>query len=84
MPTWRWWIENNATDNLSIDIDWDNAYNFGTSLKVTGKLSANADHLTRLYKTMISVESGDKFQLVYQDQYRKFYRSEARNNQCCR
>ena len=66
MPTWRWWIENNATDNLSIDIDWDNAYNFGTSLKVTGKLSANADHLTRLYKTMISVESGDKFQLVYQ------------------
>ena len=66
MPTWRWWIENNAADNLSIDIDWDNAYNFGTSLKVTGKLSANADHLTRLYKTMISVESGDKFQLVYQ------------------
>lgn len=66
MPTWRWWIENNATDKLSINIDWDNAYNFGTSLKVTGKLSANTDHLTRLYKTMIPVVAGDKFQLVYQ------------------
>lgn len=65
MPTWRWWIENNSTDNLKIELDWDDAYNFGTSLKVSGKLTANQDHLTRFYKTQIAVENGDKLQLIY-------------------
>lgn len=61
MPTWRYWIENRGT--LSVDIDWDDAYNFGSSLKVSGLLSAG-DHLMRLYKTMIPV-SGGKLRLVY-------------------
>ncbi|MFA6870783.1 MAG: PKD domain-containing protein [Bacteroidaceae bacterium] len=64
MPTWRWWIADN-TDNLSIDMNWDDAFNMGTSLKVTGKLSANADHLTRLYKTKLAISAGDKLELTY-------------------
>ncbi|MEG0994108.1 MAG: discoidin domain-containing protein [Bacteroidales bacterium] len=65
LPTWRWWIENNETDKLQFDLNWDDAYNVGTSLLVKGKLTANTDHITRLYKTNLVVASGDKLQLVY-------------------
>ncbi len=62
MPTWRWWIENRG--DLKADIDWDDAYNFGSSIKVNGKLTAG-DHLMRLYKTMIEVKNGGILRLVY-------------------
>lgn len=62
MPTWRYWIENKGS--LSVSIDWDDAYNFGSSLKIAGALSAG-NHLMRLYKTMIPVTAGGKLRLVY-------------------
>ena len=62
MPTWRYWIENK--EGLDVSIDWDDAYNFGSSLKIKGKLTAG-DHLMRLYKTMIPVTSGGTLRLVY-------------------
>ena len=62
MPTWRYWIENK--EGLDVTIDWDDAYNFGSSLKINGKLTAG-DHLMRLYKTMIPVTSGGTLRLVY-------------------
>lgn len=62
MPTWRYWIENKG--DLKVSIDWDDAYNFGNSLKIAGKLTAG-DHLMRLYKTMIDVTAGGKLRLVY-------------------
>lgn len=66
LPTWRWWVETSSDDNLSFSLDWDDAYNIGTSVLVTANsLTANTDHLTRLYKTRLAIESGDKFQLVY-------------------
>lgn len=62
MPTWRWWIENKG--DLKATIDWDDAYNFGSSVKFTGTLTSG-DHLMRLYKTMIPVNGGGTFRLVY-------------------
>lgn len=62
MPTWRWWFDNKT---LSADIYLDDAYNMGTSVKVSGALSADADHIMRLYKTRLAIASGDKIQLVY-------------------
>ena len=62
MPTWRWWIENKG--NLTASIDWDDAYNFGSSIKVSGTLTAG-DHLMRLYKTAIQVTNGGVLRLVY-------------------
>ena len=62
MPTWRYCIENK--EGLDVSIDWDDAYNFGSSLKIKGKLTAG-DHLMRLYKTMIPVTSGGTLRLVY-------------------
>ncbi|MEG0994312.1 MAG: discoidin domain-containing protein, partial [Bacteroidales bacterium] len=65
LPTWRWWITNNATDALTVKPNWDDAYQFGSSYAITGKLTANQDHVMRLYKTQLTIESGDKFQFVY-------------------
>lgn len=62
MPTWRWWIENKG--NLKGSIDWDDAYNFGASAKISGTLSAG-DHLVRLYKTQVAVTAGGTLRLVY-------------------
>lgn len=62
LPTWRWWIENKG--NLTVGIDWDNAYNVGSSFKFSGTLSAG-DHLVRLYKTKVPVTAGGTFRVVY-------------------
>lgn len=62
LPTWRWWIENKG--DLKVTIDWDDAYNMGSSFKIAGKLT-KGDHLTRLYKTMVKVENGGTLRLVY-------------------
>ena len=55
LPTWRWWLDGGE---LSATIDWDDAYNFGSSFKIAGKLNGNA--LVRLYKTQIPVTDGGK------------------------
>lgn len=63
MPTWRYWFENKG--NSSIKIDWDDAWNFGSSLKVDGGNDfTKGDHLWRLYKTQIAVNGGT-LRLVY-------------------
>ena len=62
MPTWRYWIENKGS--LDVSLDWDDAYNLSNSLKVSGTLSAG-DHLMRLYKTQIDVTDGGTLTLVY-------------------
>ena len=62
MPTWRWWIENKG--NLSASINWEDAYNYGSSIEVSGSLTTG-DHLMRLYKTMIPVTAGGTLRLVY-------------------
>ncbi len=64
LPTWRWWIENKG--DLKVSIDWDDAWNLGSSFKIAGTLS-EGDHLMRLYKTQIKVENGGVFRLVYKN-----------------
>ena len=64
LPTWRWWIET-AGEKVTIQQDWDDAYQFGSSYKVTGKLVANVPQTVRLYKTQLAIASGDKLQFVY-------------------
>lgn len=54
LPTWRWWIENRG--DAKVEIDWDDAFNHGSSFRITGLSAGN--HLMRLYKTMIPVSGG--------------------------
>lgn len=67
MPTWRWWVDVAADrkSDLAFSLNWDDAYNMGTSINVKGTLAANVDYLTRLYKTKLSISNGDKLQLVF-------------------
>lgn len=67
MPTWRWWIDcpSGNKKDLTVKINWDDVYNIGSSLSISGKLVANTNYLMRLYKTHILAANGDKFQLIY-------------------
>lgn len=67
MPTWRWWVDVPAArkSDLAFSLNWDDAYNQGTSISVKGTLAANTDYLTRLYKTKLAISNGDRFQLVF-------------------
>lgn len=61
LPTWRWWIENRGS--IKVAIDWDDAYNHGSSFKFTD--IAAGDHLVRLYKTMIPVNDNAVVKIAY-------------------
>ncbi len=61
LPTWRFWIENRG--DIEVSIDWDDAYNHGSSFKFAGTLSGEA--LVRLYKTMIPVTDGGIVRVVF-------------------
>lgn len=63
MPTWRYWMENK--DDASFEINWDDAWNFGSSLKLKGGSAFTGDHLWRLYKTKLAVNGGGTLRLVY-------------------
>lgn len=66
LPTWRWWIDvpEQHKKDVEFSLNWDDAYNFGTSIRVNGNLTADVDYITRLYKTRILVSQGDKFELA--------------------
>lgn len=61
LPTWRWWIENG--NDLKVSINWDDAYNMGSSFNINGSLSGEA--LLRLYKTQIPVTDDATAIVVY-------------------
>lgn len=63
MPTWRYWMENK--DDASFEINWEDAWNFGSSLKLKGGSAFSGDHLWRLYKTKLAVNDGGILRLVY-------------------
>lgn len=63
MPTWRYWMENK--DDASFEINWEDAWNFGSSLKLKGGSAFSGDHLWRLYKTQLAVNGGGTLRLVY-------------------
>ena len=63
MPTWRYWMEDRG--NASFEINWDDAWNFGSSLKLKGGSAFSGDHLWRLYKTQLAVNGGGTLRLVY-------------------
>lgn len=61
LPTWRWWIEDRG--NISVAVDWDDAFNHGNCFHFTGNLSG--EHLMRLYKTNISLSTNAVARIAY-------------------
>ncbi|MEL6821300.1 MAG: glycoside hydrolase, partial [Calditrichota bacterium] len=54
LPTWRW-IVNSAGTALFPEMDWTDAYNGGSSIKISGDLVA--ENVIRLYKTELPLTS---------------------------
>ncbi len=67
LPTWRWWIRNEAgtTDRLQAQYDFTDAYNSGNSIKFYGKLEEGNANKVMLYSTRLNVESDTKLKIAY-------------------
>lgn len=59
LPQWR-----SDVDGLTFAYDFDDAYNHGNSVKLSGALTAGT-HTWRLFKTQIAVSDGGTLRLVY-------------------
>lgn len=66
MPTWRWWVLNDAnmvpTDAVKCDLSYDEAYMGGNSLKLSG---ATVKSNIRLFKTKFSVKGSENASLIF-------------------
>lgn len=62
LPTWRW-IVNSAGAKLQPSLELDDAYYGGTSLRISGTLSATND--VKLYAASLPVTAQTRFRLVY-------------------
>ena len=62
LPTWRWSVTSTGTKVVP-SLDWDEVWDGGTSLKLTGTPSADND--IRLFATKLRLGSASCFELVY-------------------
>ncbi len=66
MPTWRWWIVDNAgnvpADAINCDLSYEEAYMGANSLKVSGATAKSNIHL---FKTKFAVTGNETLTLVY-------------------
>lgn len=68
LPTWRWWVQpqnSGSKADLKYELSWEDSYNSGAALSITGKLTAGARYLTRLYKTKLTLAGNEEVTLVY-------------------
>ncbi len=63
LPTWQFAFSSN---NLTANWDFNNAYNFGNSLKIQGNLLANSPIDLMLYKTKLLVNNQTIINLAFQ------------------
>lgn len=62
LPTWRWIVES-AGSKLVPELDWDDAYYGGTSLKIAGRLDA-ANRL-KLYQTRLPISDDTNLRIAF-------------------
>ncbi|MDJ0762374.1 MAG: hypothetical protein QNJ97_05240 [Myxococcota bacterium] len=64
LPSWQWWVDS-PEPGLSIDYDYDDAYNGGSSLKISGMLDASNATDIRLFKTHLTVDANTELAITY-------------------
>jgi len=64
LPTWRWIRESNGTP-LNVDFDWNEAYDGGSSLKVSGILNKENATNIKLYKTDVNIQKDTELSITY-------------------
>ncbi|MDC1105809.1 discoidin domain-containing protein [Prolixibacteraceae bacterium] len=63
LPTWRWWVEG-TKKTITPKFSWDDSYNSGASLALSGDLDANVSNNVRLYKTHLTVTGSEHAKIV--------------------
>lgn len=67
LPTWRWIVTTatEGTKSITPSIDYAEAFYGGSSLKVTGSLTAGAPQEVKLYQTKLNVESNTTLRFIH-------------------
>ncbi|RYD23171.1 MAG: hypothetical protein EOP88_05275, partial [Verrucomicrobiaceae bacterium] len=66
LPTWRWIVTgSNGSKTVTPSIDFADSYYGGSSLKVTGSLTAGITQDIKLYQTRLPVASDTSIKVVY-------------------
>ena len=64
LPTWRFWVESEGTP-LVPAIDFEQAYEGGSSLKVAGDLGPDNGTTLRLFKTRLTLSPTERLSVTY-------------------
>ncbi|MBO0470191.1 discoidin domain-containing protein [Enterococcus sp. DIV0242_7C1] len=64
MPTYRWVIDNEAGNHLSADISYEDAYNGGSSIKLSGQMTENQATRINLYAAQVKPSASDTVSVV--------------------
>lgn len=60
LPTWRWSVVSDGT-KLQPSFDFDHAYYGGSSLKIAGRLQAEAPNMIRLYSSKLRLHANSSY-----------------------
>ena len=73
-PTWRWWWSTKMlgkdeadipANSMSAEFSWDDAWNGGSSLKISGSTTAGQTQYLHLFKTNFNVKNNDIITIRY-------------------
>ena len=73
-PTWRWWWSTKMlgkdeadipANSMSAGFSWDDAWNGGSSLKISGSTAAGETQYLHLFKTQFNVKNNDIITIRY-------------------
>ncbi|WP_177221323.1 endo-beta-N-acetylglucosaminidase [Lentzea xinjiangensis] len=62
LPTWRWSVTGSGT-KVTPSLDWDDPYDGGTALKITGTPQSAND--VRLFATSLKITGASQFEIVH-------------------
>lgn len=64
MPTYRWIIDNQEGNQLTANIAYEDAYNGGSSIKLSGEMMAGSETFIKLYATQVKPSTSDTISVV--------------------
>ena len=64
MPTYRWMIDNQKGNQLSAEIAYEDAYNGGSSIKLSGEMTAGVETFIKLYASQVKPSKTDTISVV--------------------
>ncbi|MFD2386880.1 hypothetical protein [Enterococcus rivorum] len=73
MPTYRWIIDNQAGNQLEATISYEDAFNGGSSIALSGQMTAGQETFIKLYATQVKPRASES----------KYYNERHRSNRPC-